>query len=286
MARWGALLVLVLTGVGCGAKVVGDDVVRTDQVWVRLRHTEDGGAVVPRGYAHPATVADVRLAHILASFSHQDGDEAPRPTIRTDHVYPLAEALSQAFERAGPDDEIVAATFSRDRRLSIFTEERVTAFRTFMRGDTLEFEFYAVEEIVARGEGRARDDEYEIPTELPRSRPAFRLVPGDAQANRGARGLSVDWRDPYYRSPVSLRARYGELRRRTTLMEMSEDEVEQAGAPMTPPPSELTSAQLRALDELEAARRAGYVTEAEYRRRHRLVVENRLEEAGYPPEGQ
>ena len=50
-----------------------------------------------------------------------------------------------------------------------------------------------------------------------------------------------------------------------------------------PQPTNLSDGQLRALDALSAARRAGYVTEAEYRRRYLLVLENRLSDAGYSP---
>ena len=266
----------------CGPKLIRQEVFRNDFVRVEIRHTEAQGEVVPRGHRHPFVIADVRLAHVLASFSHATGEGVPSPTIRSEHVYDLAEGLSQAFERAGPDDEVVAAAQARDRRLSIFTEERVTSFRAFLEGDLLVFEFFAIEELVPRDHDRsvADDGGYEIPHELSSSRPSFRLVAGEAQTRRGARGIGVDWRDPYYRKPVSLRARYGQLRRRTILMEISEQELEDLSV-ATPPPEELSDAQLRALDELGAARRAGYVTEAEYRRRHRLVIADRLEEAGY-----
>jgi hypothetical protein len=41
---------------------------------------------------------------------------------------------------------------------------------------------------------------------------------------------------------------------------------------------------MRALDEIDAARRAGLITESEFLRRRRLVLEDRLEEAGYGAE--
>ncbi len=284
MTRSASILGLAVLLCACGPKLIRQEVYRSDSVEVQIRRTQDRGDVVPRGYAHPATIADVRLAHILASFSHASGQGAPSPTIRSEHVYELAEALSKAFEQAGPDDELVAAASAKDRRLSIFTEERVTSFRTFMAGDLLVFEFFAIEEIVPRDDRPGDDHGYEIPVQLPSDRGRFHLVPGVAQAHQGGRGLSIDWRDPHYAKPVSLRARYGQLRRRTILMDMSEKELAEARKLATPPAEKLSQAQLRALDELEAARRAGYVTEAEYRRRHRLVVENRLEEAGYARE--
>ena len=172
----------------------------------------------------------------------------------------------------------------RDRRLSIFTEERVTSFRASLQSDLLVFEFFAVEAVVPREGGKAHEGRsYEIPLEVPGGRPPFRLVPGEAQLQHGAHGIAVEWRDPYYAKPVSLRARFGQTRRRTVLMEISEEELANIALEM-PSPEELSNAQLRALDELEAARRSGYVTEVEYRRRHRLVIQDRLDEAGYPRE--
>ena len=266
----------------CGPKVIRQEVVRNDLVHIELRRTELKGELVPRGYDKPAIIADVRLAHILASFSHTSAKGPPKPTIRTEHVYELAEGLSTAFELAGPDAEVVAAAHARERRLSIFTEERVTSFRASLQGDLLLFEFFAIEEVVPREGGKAHGERrYEIPLEVPRGRPTFRLVPGEAQLQHGARGMAVEWRDPYYAKPVSLRARFGQTRRRTILMEMSEEELANIAVEM-PPPEELSNAQLRALDELDAARRSCYVTEIEYRRRHQLVIQDRLKEAGYP----
>ncbi len=279
-----ALLAVAILVTACGPKVIRQEVVRSDLVHVEIRRTEVKGVLVPRGFDQPAIIADVRLAHILASFSHTSGEGTARPTIRTEHVYELAEGLSKAFALAGPDAEIVAAAHARDRRLSIFTEERVTSLRASLQTDLLVFEFFAIEEIVPRESGKAHENRrYEIPLEIPSGRAAFRLVPGDAQLQHGARGIAVEWRDPYYARPVSLRARFGQTRRRTILMEMTEEELANATLEL-PPPEELSDAQLRALDELEAARRSGFVTEVEYRRRHRLIIQDRLEESGYPRE--
>ena len=77
--------------------------------------------------------------------------------------------------------------------------------------------------------------------------------------------------------------RDGKLQRRTILLQ----EEEASEAPVPPPIPEgapsnaLRDAQLRALDQLDAARRSGLVTEAEFQRRRRLILEGRIEEAGY-----
>jgi hypothetical protein len=224
-------------------------------------------------------IADVRLAHILASISHEDEEGEREPTIRSEHVYELAEGMAKAFEKAGPDDEIVGVAYARDRRLGIFTAERVTAFRSWAEeGGILVLEFFAIEQDMPDAEPRRREA-WQAPADLPEERPRFRLIPGEAQRAHGARGLAIAWRDDYYRQPVSMRIRGGKVHRRTILLEAPEETA--PPAPAAPVPASLSDEQRQALDQLEAARRQGLVRETEYQRRRILILEGKLDEAGY-----
>ena len=247
---------------------------------VGLRRTLEGGKPVPRGYTHPVTISDVRIAHILAHLTYEKSDGERQPVIRTDHIYPLAEGMAKAVQKAGPDDEIVAATLGMDRRFGIFSVERVTSFRAFFESDQLVLEFFHIEYHLERRDKVGTIRDYEIPTEHPKGRPSFRIVEGKAQTRRGPRMVVVDWRDRFYAKPVSLSIRGGQARRRTILLEAEDEDI----APIVQPPPQSTDAQLRALDQLDAARRAGLISEGEFRRRRRLVLEGRLEEAGYGPD--
>lgn len=269
-----ALLILTAaSAAGCGPAVVREPIHQGAGVDVGLRRVLDGGKPVPRGFEHPAIIAPVRLSHILASLTHEDRAGRRRPTIRAEHVHELAQGLGEAFERAGPDDEIVACATSRDRRLSIFTVDRVTCFRGGMLASQLVLDFYSVEEELERGtEGKV-----EVPLEPPAARPAFRLIAGEGIAVAGPRSLVIDWRDPHFRRPVSLRSGRGQGR---TILMQSEPEAEPPPPPLPEPP-DLSDAQRGALDQLDAARRAGLVTEAEFQRRLRLILEGRLDDAGY-----
>jgi hypothetical protein len=274
-------LVGALCALGCAPKLVRETVLQNERVLVQLRHSVAGGKVVSRGRAQPATIADVRLAHILASITHDDGKGGERvPTIRSEHVYELAEAMAKAFEKAGPDDEVIGVGFGRDRRLGIFTQEKVTAFRSWMDPDgELMLEFFAIEQDQSNDYSeRGPQKVWEPPAELPEDRPRFKLVPGDAQRPAGPRGLAIDWRNDYYRQPVALKVRGGKLRRRTVLLE---GPVEEAAPHAEPLPVDLSDAQRQALDELEAARREGLVRETEYQRRRILILAGKLDEAGY-----
>lgn len=264
---------------GCAPTIVRERIYDKPTARVELRHRMKDGAVVPRGYSQPATIADVRIAHILASLAFEDSDEKRQAVIRSEFVYPLAEGIALALAKAGPDDEIAAAAFPVDRRLGIFTNERVTAFRLVLVGDQMQIEFYAVEQELEH-DGKVSTREYEIPTELPTLEPSFKVVVGEALTLLGARGVEVAWRDPFFRRPVTLSFRQGQARRRTVLLELPPDAVTGPTAEMPLPPN-LSDAQLRALDQLDARRQSGLVKESDYQRSRRLILENKLDEAGY-----
>jgi hypothetical protein len=278
--RIGLAALAVCALAGCGAKVVRERIYDKPGVRVELRHQVKDGAPVPHGYAQPATIADVRIAHILASLSSENDASERQPMLRSQFVYDLADGIAAALAKAGPDDEIAAASFPQDRRLGIFTDERVTSFRLVLVGDEMQIEFYSFEQPLEREGNKASPREYEIPTELPTFEPKFKIVPGEAQTRMGTRGVQVAWRDEYYRKPVSLSFQQGQARRRTVLMELPPG-TEPAPKAEAPTPPNLSDAQLRALDELDAARQSGLVKEADYQRRRRLVLENRLDEAGF-----
>jgi hypothetical protein len=214
----------------------------------------------------------------------EDSDEKQRSVIRSADIYPLADGISKALEQAKPDDEVAAAAFPTDRRLGIFTDERVTAFRVYVEGDELRFEFFAIEAPLEKDGNKLSYREWEIPAEKPTSAPPFKLVPGHAQTRTGPTGLSVAWRDEYYRKPVARGD--GRGRRRTVLMELPPEKEDGATAPAKSAlPPGLSAEQHDAIDRLEADRASGAITESEYKRRRRLILEDKLDEAGYgtPP---
>ncbi len=278
-AALAALAALVLAG--CGPKLVRDRVFEGSQTRVELQRREQGGVAVPRGFAHPATIADVRIAHILANLVFEDGSQKKRAVIRSEHVFELAEGISAALAKATPDDEVAAAAFPRDRRLGIFTDDRVTAFRLHLEGDAMQIQFSNVEDALEKEGAKVGYSEYEIPGDAPTTRSSFTLQKSDSIAVSGSRGVSVAWRDDVFRRPVSLRDRDGKTKRRTVLMELPREKEEGAPAAAPPRPPGLVDDQLRALDQLDADRGAGKVTEAEYQRRRRLILEDKLEDAGY-----
>ena len=194
-----------------------------------------------------------------------------------------------------PDDDVVCAIFETDRRLGLFTNRKVTAFRMFFTGDLIRFEFYDVERELESSSGSAKvtDGGYQMPQVPPESDGGFKLAAAEGIVVDGARAVQVDWRDEYFAKPIQLGVRAGRFKRRTVLME-EEEGAPQTGArapqapeptlavsPATPP--EVRDAQLRAFDELLALRRSGLIPEAEFQRRRQLIEKGELEKAGYHP---
>jgi len=286
MTRWlvRGLLAAAVLAAGCGPKVVRTPVFEDNTYQVALRRTLQDGQPVSRGYAQPAEIANVRIAHILANLSFQN-DGRRLPVIRSEHVYDLADHVTEAVEKAGPDDEIVAAVFPSDRRLGLFSDPKVTAFRMHFERETLVIEFFDIERDVTSASGPAGSDEpYTFPVEIPEGSVPFTLAPGEAQVRgNGARELRIAWRDPFYAKPVSLRMREGRTTRREVLMEADPGKLDLPAGELSTTDPALRDAQLRALDQLDALRRSGLIKEVDFRERRRLILEGRLDEAGYGP---
>jgi len=277
-----ALLTAAVSLTGCGPKLVRDRIYDAPTGRVELRHREQGGEVIAKSYSHPATISDVRIAHILASLLFEDDDKKQRPVIRSADVYPLGEGIAKALEKATPNDEVAAAAFPVDRRLGIFSDERVTAFRCWLQGDDLRFEFFAIEAPLEKEGTKITYRDWEIPSERPNNAPAFTIVATPFSTRMGPDGVSVAWREDYFRKPVALGARDGKGRRRTVLMELPEEKAEGATAPAKSAlPPGLSDLQIRALDEADTDRANGKITESEYQHRRRLILENKIDEAGY-----
>jgi hypothetical protein len=275
------LLALLVLTTACGPKLTVESVYESEGVEVVLRRTVDRGQPVSRDYAHPLVISDVRLAHILAQLSYEDSSGASGAAIASQNVYALAEGISQALARATPADQVIATAFMSERRFGIFSRERVTSFRAYAEGDSLAIEFFAIGERVEKDPRNLDRRNYKPPEELPSRGEPSRMLVVQGQTARGQRGVLVDWRDPHFGKPVSLRSLSGQTRRRTILMEQEAEEEAPVSRPEEVPPERLHDGQLRALDQLDAARRAGLVTEGEFLRRRRLILEGRLEEAGY-----
>jgi hypothetical protein len=263
------LAVALLAGAGCGVRYQRVPVVQDDQAALALRAELREGRPFDRGFAHPATISGVRLAHVLSQLDVRMDDEEKtgerRPAIPNELVYPLGDHLSKAFEQADPSQEVVVRAWRVERRLGLFTQRYETSFVAFVAADgRLHLALSRLDWPVPKGS----EDEVREP-QAGREVMAFRVLASDGIEPTGRQAVAVHWRDDRFRSPTTLRAGPGgKMTRRTVIMESPPEEAPAAGSPLPSDPD-----ALRALADLEEARRAGAITEAEYQRRRRLLLE-------------
>jgi hypothetical protein len=263
-----------LASAGCGTRYARVPVHEDELTRVVLRAELRDGKPVERGFRHPATIAGVRLAHVLAQIDvriGESGDQASerRPAIHTELLYPLGERLAEAFARAEPSQEVVVQALRQERRLGLFTHTLATSLVAWVgEDDLLYLHLSRLDWPVPKGE----EEQLREPV-AGREVMAFRVLASEGVDPVGHQAVAVHWRDERFRSPSHVRVGAGgKVNRRTVLME-------QEGPPPAPEASALPETlpsdpdALRALADLEEARRAGQLTEAEYLRRKRALLE-------------
>jgi hypothetical protein len=267
MTRW-VLLALVLAALACGPRYARRPVESEPGVTVVLRGEKRGGEVKDQGYQHPATIAPVRVTHILSQIDvRKDADEGGtrEPAVPTDLLYPAGAAISRALANAGPGEQVVVQAVRRERRL-IFTTDHVTTLLCYVKDGRLFVHVRHLDDELPKDERREQ-----IPEPwLDRRVDDFRVVPGEAMTLVGPQEVSVDWRDPAFREPRRISVTPTGVHRRTILMESPETETAPEEAERS---GELSPETLRALADLEEARRSGQVSESEYQARRREILE-------------
>jgi len=266
-ARAALLVALGLAALGCGARYARVPLVDTGDLVVALRSETRNGAPVARGFAHPAALPAERAESILSRIDvrESDGDaDERRPAIPSELTATLGAALSDALGRADATQEIVVRAERRERRLGVFTRRFATSFIAFVDAQNrLQIHLVDADRELPAG------DQAPLPEPIAwRSSHAIRALPGPHVEAIGQRAVAIDWRADLFRAPA-VRDLPG--RRRTILMESARPDgrmlpIESGAAPSDPE-------RLRALADLEEARRAGKISEADYQRRRALLLQ-------------
>ena len=238
---------------------------RSDVHWMRT---------VGKGYSHPVTIAPVRIAHILSRIDLKppsgflvsfEGDKTRVPAIQTDALYAVAEGVAKALSAANPDQEVVVMIIRDTKRWGVFDHDYLTSLVLFARDERLYVHLSRHDWEIPK----TRDERIPEPRvgDNPQS---FKLYAGTAMSLVSDQAVAVDWRDPVFAKPTRTRVLpSGEVVRREILME-SPEEVKDDSA--TRLPENLSPDQLRGLADLEEQRRAGRITEIEYRSRRRAIL--------------
>jgi hypothetical protein len=268
-----AALALVLLATGCVTRPIQDKIFERDYTTIYLRSYKRGTSVVEKHYQHPFTLSPARAAHILSRIDvrRTDGDTKRTPAIPTESLYLIGEGLSEAFEKADPNQEILVQSIRRSKRLGIFDRKHLTSFLAYRQDDLLYLHLGVVDWPVPPG----REDRLPIPdVGSPSSK--FRVIPSKGMTLIDTASLSVAWQDPIFAKATRTRITPGgRVVRRTILMESPEatDEATPSEQTPAPLPGNLTPETLRALADLEDARRRGDLTETEYETERRRILQ-------------
>ena len=266
------LVIALLESPGCGTHYARVPLIDDGSTKVLLRAELRDGKPVERGFHQPATISGARIAHVLAQIDVRLGaDEAEKSSRRgavpVDLLYPIGDQLSAALAKADPDQEVVVQALRSERRLALFTDTFLTSFLAYVGADDLLYlHFSRLDWPVPKG-GEEEQREPVAGQEVM----AFRVLASEGVDPIGHQSVAVHWRDDRFQNPTSVRVGPGgKVKRRTVLME-----DEGAAGAAAPPAGRLPTdpASLRALADLEEARRSGALTEAEYQRQRRALLE-------------
>jgi hypothetical protein len=272
-----ALLALALALGACGPRYARVETFDEPGLRVSLRSEKRGGEMVARGFAHPATIASVRLAHILARLDVRMGSEEGGervPAFPTVSLYAVGEQVAKALAQATPDQEVVVQAIREEKSFVIFDQELLTSFVAYVKGEDLVIHLSRVEWKVAKSNNGQGSLEDELPEPFVGRRvQEFKVLPAEGIVPIGEQAVSVAWRDAIFREPTHVRVGSGgRLLRRSVLMETAPDS---AGQPEPEPqalPADLSPETLRALADLQEQRAAGEISETAYHQKRRDLL--------------
>jgi len=275
-----SLLCLLAVAIGAGCSTpVREDVFNQPPVKVFLRSEKSWqfGPLIEKDYDHPVTISPVRIAHILSRIDARVAGKR-EPAIPTDMLYPIAEGVSRALTRAGSEQEVVVMAIRKKRHLGIFDTDFLTSFVAYVRGPQLFIHLARLEWEIPQRE-REKPPEPQVGAE----RMSFRVYPSEGMELVEKQGVAVSWRDEIFARPTRTKVLpTGKVVRKTILLESDveappegevQEEVVDEVEPAPLPPTGLSPQQLRALADLEEARQAGEITEAEYVAQQQEIME-------------
>lgn len=241
------------------------------KVFLRAEKNWQFGQLVEKDYSHPVTISPVRVAHILSRIDVRLAGKR-MPAIPTDMIYPMAEGISRSLSRAGAEQDVVVMAIEKEHSLGIFDHDYLTSFVVYAKGDQL---FVYLARIHWQVPAKEKDKP-PLP-KIGEERMAFRLYPSKGMEVLEGQGVAVNWRDQVFARPTRTKVLpTGQVLRKTILLESDEEDPAtsatgaEGGAPEAP--TGLTPEQLRALADLEEARRDGEISEAEYSARQQEIM--------------
>ena len=269
------LFLLFLTSLpGCITRSVTDTLVDSDTMKVYARYNSRLGEPVDRFYQQPASISSQRLARILSLLyirTDEDGPDEQRTAIASDLIYPIANALSKALRNADSSQQIIVMAIRKSTHLVAFRRKYLTSLTSWVENDMIYIILSKVE-FDLREVRKSRNKARQLPVPDPNEETMdFRTVPQYGLETAGRQGIKANWRDEYWsRVKTAERDGKGQIKRRTILQQS-----EIPGPVGVPKPATLPSSPsvLRELADLEEARQSGAITESQYQRRRKELME-------------
>lgn len=256
---------------GCGTRTVKTELVDLPDLQVSLRHETQNGARVERDFQHPATISRQRMANILGALDIETREQGkPRERVAAIHptlIEPISRALVDALGQADSTQEVAVMAVRKEMRLGIFHKKRLTTLTSYVRDERLYLFLSRVEwEIPKEREKKNLPEPQRTEKQM-----EFHAVPGRKMSQAGGQGLAIRWRDPWFSTPVRVAGESKEPERRTILMDspIPQDELDREDTPVL---EGIDPDVLRALADLEDARRSGAITETEYLQRREVLL--------------
>ena len=230
---------------------------------------------------HPVTIAPVRLAHILARIdirlAVKEGQQRV-PGFHIDSLEMISQALAQGLKEAGPKQRVVVYSIRTEKRFGIFDKKYLTSFIAYVHENDLFLHLSRSDwEIPARKKDRLPEPKIgKFPSK-------FRILPGTAMKMVDEQSLAIAWRNDIFARPTRTRVTpSGKMMRKTILMESEEpevdydtesDAVEEEPAEKLNIPAGISANTLRELADLEDRRQLGEISEYEYERERRRILD-------------
>ncbi|MCL4686799.1 hypothetical protein KJ059_18830 [Myxococcota bacterium] len=268
--------VLFVFALGCAGRQIQTPVYDQQGVRVFLRQQMKGGEPVDRGFSHPVTIAPVRVTNILARIQVREDDAEDKTgreaALPTGLLYSIGQGIAEALGKADASQEVVVMAVERRKSLRVFTNDHLTSLIVWMKDDRLFVHLGELGQVMSRN-----------PSDKPREpqlttiESKKKVLGGDGFTPVGSRLVAADWRAAVFSDISAIRIRPGgEIVRRTILLEETPEEDAANRPGPAPPPEGLSPDALRALADLEEARRRGELSETDYQTQRRDILLGKL----------